>query len=371
MAAALQQRVRDCLESARYNCTHRPAAKPGMQGDRGRAKSPGLPRSVAPQTRAPAAGRRSVSVAASFNVSVRPYTLRKGDTLESIAKKRGALPARGPPPPPHCVPVQPAGGYPRPGGNLQQRAGPAGCRSGRRQRGRAAGGGRRPALPPRRRRAVLAPQRRPPPPRRTQTHLPPRLHRAADHQHQPRRQPGQGGRAAPLRAALLAARRTDCPRAFGPPRLTAPSLRRPRPARQRRLRALPASGPRPLREEATRPPGPGAAAPQVKAGQTILLPASGLSSRDKEILEGIGSVYRWAGRPARAAPPRSPLLSGRLGPRQRRRSGGVGLGLARATELACGRPGAGRRAGEGAAASGAANPMFANPAPASPSRGRS
>jgi hypothetical protein len=31
---------------------------------------------------------------------------------------------------------------------------------------------------------------------------------------------------------------------------------------------------------------------QVKEGQTILLPASGLSSRDKEILEGIGSVYR-------------------------------------------------------------------------------
>ncbi|KIY93171.1 hypothetical protein MNEG_14791, partial [Monoraphidium neglectum] len=30
---------------------------------------------------------------------------------------------------------------------------------------------------------------------------------------------------------------------------------------------------------------------QVKEGQTILLPASGLSSRDKEILEGIGSVY--------------------------------------------------------------------------------
>ncbi|GBF94956.1 hypothetical protein Rsub_07457 [Raphidocelis subcapitata] len=41
------------------------------------------------RARAPAAGRRSVSVAASFNVSVRPYTLRKGDTLESIAKKRG------------------------------------------------------------------------------------------------------------------------------------------------------------------------------------------------------------------------------------------------------------------------------------------
>ncbi len=27
--------------------------------------------------------------AGSFNVSVRPYTLRKGDTLDSIAKKRG------------------------------------------------------------------------------------------------------------------------------------------------------------------------------------------------------------------------------------------------------------------------------------------
>lgn len=31
---------------------------------------------------------------------------------------------------------------------------------------------------------------------------------------------------------------------------------------------------------------------KVKEGQTILLPAGGLSSRDKEILEGIGSVYR-------------------------------------------------------------------------------
>ncbi|KAI8471125.1 MAG: chitinase-related protein [Monoraphidium minutum] len=31
---------------------------------------------------------------------------------------------------------------------------------------------------------------------------------------------------------------------------------------------------------------------KVKDGQTILLPASGLSARDKEILEGIGSVYR-------------------------------------------------------------------------------
>jgi hypothetical protein len=33
----------------------------------------------------------------------------------------------------------------------------------------------------------------------------------------------------------------------------------------------------------------------VKAGQTILLPAGTLSVRDREILEGIGSVYRCAG----------------------------------------------------------------------------
>jgi hypothetical protein len=31
---------------------------------------------------------------------------------------------------------------------------------------------------------------------------------------------------------------------------------------------------------------------KVKEGQTILLPAGKLSSRDKEILEGIGHVYR-------------------------------------------------------------------------------
>jgi hypothetical protein len=30
----------------------------------------------------------------------------------------------------------------------------------------------------------------------------------------------------------------------------------------------------------------------VAAGQTILLPAGTLSSRDREILEGIGAVYR-------------------------------------------------------------------------------
>jgi hypothetical protein len=33
---------------------------------------------------------------------------------------------------------------------------------------------------------------------------------------------------------------------------------------------------------------------RVREGLTILLPASGLSARDKEILEGIGSVYRCA-----------------------------------------------------------------------------
>jgi len=42
------------------------------------------------QVRAPQCSRRSVRVsAAAFDVSVRPYTLRKGDSLQSIAKKRG------------------------------------------------------------------------------------------------------------------------------------------------------------------------------------------------------------------------------------------------------------------------------------------
>jgi hypothetical protein len=109
------------------------------------------------QARGPPGGRRRLTVAAAaFDVSVRPYTLRKGDTLQSIAKKRGARRAR-----------------------ARSRSGAA--RRGARRRARATSAWGPPA-----RRAPRGPALPPPRPRR--------LHGAADHQHQPRRQPGQGAR---------------------------------------------------------------------------------------------------------------------------------------------------------------------------------
>lgn len=52
--------------------------------------SRGLGQRLQVRTRAPQCSRRCVRVsAAAFNVSVRPYTLRKGDSISSIANKRG------------------------------------------------------------------------------------------------------------------------------------------------------------------------------------------------------------------------------------------------------------------------------------------
>ena len=47
------------------------------------------PRVMSARRSSPARGRAAVAVRAAAQPAMRPYTLRKGDTLETIAQKRG------------------------------------------------------------------------------------------------------------------------------------------------------------------------------------------------------------------------------------------------------------------------------------------